>query len=573
MLHSKKVLLALVCTVFTCNMVNTEAAGLKALAELSEQPTYQSTGTVFYVEGDGTREVYTAGLDNLCVSVGNEIGINPEYIKAIALRMSPTYITREPDIMRDASMKQLTELEVKRFPQFTEENENRGTVYCLPDALYTVGLELQKLIEERKVVAENREEMQELYVEAYDKVIFYEAFEQLYSKDEMPLENIVKIYTEILQMKDANEYVVNVTDKGVYTIADKFKPIFGKYGIPYTEILAQAMSLDATLMHAASEYAIKERKDPYVYGLTTRENMMLAACGLIGKVRYVWGGGHGLHNMKGYSPLWFAFNELYEEHEDSNISPGGSWCPIHGYTGNCAFTGEKIRTVSDYREIRKDLLENTTFYSDIESNLSQVYPNEVISTYPIDIHRVEGLDCSGFCSWLYNQIDTTRVYDSNAAGFVSNGGLTVIDRNTDTIKTGDIISWSSHVVTVVGTARPSVYIAVESTAYTVKLGVYYSSGATQEDIDYAENLAKTYNYKIGNIDKSMFVNRLNIDSLGVKIGRLPRPYEDEDKIIYEGKTLLEMSAEELLEYIYNALPNDYKVENTIDEEIEANEVN
>ena len=526
------------------------------IAAKAAPSTYKSTGTVYFVESSGERTVYTDGFDTLCNNIGNEINLNPEYVKAVALCMNPTYVTRDPDWFEDASLRQLTEMEVKKYPLNTEETAIRGSQYCLPDALYTVSLRLKELVDERTELAQTREEMQALYPEAREKVIFYEAFEELYSKDKMPLENIVKIYTEILKAKNADEYVVDITDKGIYTINNKFKPIFGKYDIPNTYMLAIAMSLDYTLMKSASEFAIKERTDPYTYGLTSRENMMLAACGLVGKVRYVWGGGHGVHNIQGYNPIWFAFNDLYKDNQETNISPDGTWCPIHGSTGVCSDREGGIRTVSDYRTARESVLKDSPYWSDIQSNLSKVFPNEVISTFPISIHRIEGLDCSGFCSWLYNQIDSTRVYDSSAANFIANGGLTVVDKS-ERLKPGDIVSCSYHVVTIVGEAKPNVYIAVESTAYTVKLGVYYFSGASRADINYAEKLAKEYNKKLGNIDQSIYVSRLNMDHIGVTVGRLPREFTDETKVIYEGKTITEMSASEILEYITAELPSEY----------------
>lgn len=533
-----------------------EAHSLKALATVAcQQSTRDITGTVYYVDTEGDREVYTANIENLCTMVSQETGLDKNYIKAIALRMAPTYISREPDVLKEVSLKQLTELEVVKLPTLKENGEYRGSEFYLPDALYTVSLKLKDIVAEREKVAQGRKEMQELYEDARRQVIFYEAFEQLYSKDPMPLDNIVKIYLDLLKEKGKDEYVVDIADNGAFTIADKFKPIFGKYGIGNTAILAQAMSLDSKLMHAANEFEAREVHSPYINGKTTRENMLIAGCGLVGKVRYVWGGGHGVHSIKGYSPIWFVFNDKYEGHEDMDISPDGSWCPIHGSTGNCSSQGEHIRTVSDYRYARKDVFGDSKFWPEIEKNLSDVYPDEIITTWGIEIHRLEGLDCSGFCSWLYNQIDGTRVYDSSAANFISSGGLSPV--SSDDLKPGDIAAWSSHVVTILGKAKPNVYIVMESTTPTVRLGVYYLSGAVSNDIKYAQNLANKYNHVLGGDDVGDYVSRLNFSSLGARFGRLPYPFEDEDTKVCNDKTITEMSAEEILDYVVSKMPSQY----------------
>ena len=60
------------------------------------------------------------------------------------------------------------------------------------------------------------------------------------------------------------------------------------------------LSFDSKLAAYNDPDTIKnEYVNPYKLGYTSRENMMLAAMSVVGKVRYVWGGGHlGSGNLK-----------------------------------------------------------------------------------------------------------------------------------------------------------------------------------------------------------------------------------------------------------------------------------
>ena len=513
-------------------------------------------GKVYYVSGEGERLIYTTGLESLISEISKNLGLSEDYIRAIAIRLNASYLYRDADIYTEKTEnKLLNTTKVEICPFVTNVNAQlRGSEYYLPDCLWTLSKHLKETIEKR---SKNRKDLESIYTADRDRIIFYEAYESLYDYD-VDITKIAQLYTDLLNTKKKDECVVDISEEGNYTINEKFIPIFKKYGIENTEILAQALSLDEKLLQSASEYAIKDaplKKTTYVYGETSRYNMMKAGIGLVGKVRYVWGGGHGIHSIHGYSPIWFVFNEQYKDNEASNISPSGNtWCPIHGSTGNCAYRGEVVRTATDYRKARKDIFGNSVYWKGV-MNMSDVCDNEVLVKNGISIHQLEGLDCSGFCSWLYNQIDTSRIYDSSASGFVSNGGLEPVSL-TD-LQTGDIANWSSHVICIVGKYAPNVYIAVESTSYTVKLGVYYITGANTKDIQNAKALAKKYNKLIGNIDESICVNTLNLDSLGAGGGRLAKPYKDNDTKIKDNKTITELNAEEILELVTESLPDEY----------------
>lgn len=557
---------SLLCLTLVPTQVN--AGELALLNAISDTQATDGADTVYYVNNEGVREVYTASAENLCAALAKDLDLPINHIKAILLRMDPVYLYREADVYKELSLTPLTNKPPEKYAQVTEKSVDRGSVYYLPDALYTVSLQLKEKIASIEKAEADNVRLKGIRSEARNKIVFYTAFESLYNKTPASLDSILNTYINLLDAKEAEEYIV-IIDNGEYVIDPKFTPLFNNNGIYYTGILAQAMSLDTDLMRQSSSAEIRCTDSPYIYGLNTRENLLLAGCGLIGKVRYVWGGGHGVHNIRGYNPIWFAFNDMYKDHEASCISPGGSWCPIHGNTSNCAFVGSGVRTVSDYRAARSELLSGSQFWQEVMSDMSSVFPNEVISTYPIQLHRVEGLDCSGFCSWLYSQVDADKVYDSSASNFISSGGLTPVPL-TD-ITTGDIMSWRSHVVTILGECKPGVYIVLESADYTVKLGVYYRPSSQATDRDYALSVAKKYNCLIGNISENIGANKICIDSLGARAGRLAKGFADEDVVLPNNKRILDMSAEEILEYIITKLPDTYiwgnldELEHTADE--------
>lgn len=532
---------------------------LKAVANIvdSRLASVDAQKTVFYVKGSGERIVYASGFETICSIVSKELSLNIEYVKTIALKISPMYLDRDPDLTTDTSLIELTDKEIKILPSLEIKGDYRGDSKYFPDVLYTLCSGVQENKAKRVQNSSEREDLNDLNDEIRDRILFYEAFISFFSTEDVPIESISNIYREFLELKSPNEYVVEIAENGVYTIANKFKGVCGKYGFHNTNLIAIAFSLDRTLMQSSDYNVIRKEEFPFVYGETSRKNMLLASLGLVGKVRYVWGGGHGIPDIKGYSPIWFVFNDMYKGNENTSISPSGSWCPVHGNTHNCAYTGENIRSVSEYRELREGIFSKSKYWSLLNKNIEKVYENEIISPYGIGIHRVEGLDCSGFCSWLYNQVDTTRKYDSSAANFITSGGLKVVSK--EEILPGDVISWSSHIVAVVGESRDNVYIVVESSAYTVKLGVYYFNGTKIEDINYSVNLAKKYNKLLGNLSEDSPINKLNLDNLDVNIGRLNKEFIDTDDIIDNlSKRIIDMTAQEILEYISDRLPEEYK---------------
>lgn len=500
---------------------------------------------VYYIQGRGERGIHTQGLEELIQGISSELKLKEEYIRAIAIRLEARYRYRDADITRERTENRLIHsTEVEMCPIVTGTDMRiRGTEYYLPDCLWTLSKELSKRMTEG---SKGREDLGGLYDADKERIIFYEEYEGLYDYD-VDTSKIKDLYIEILKNKEQGEEVITKTATGEYEVKPKFKGIFKEYGIENTEPLAQAMSLDSKLKESSGIGAIKEAEltgKTYEYGVRSRENLLRAGLGLVGKVRYVWGGGHGVQGLAGYNPIWFVFNDEYSEHKGEDISPSGSWCPIHKDTINCAYRGETIRTIGEYKEVRGRVFNSSKYWQGV----SELPDSEEISR-GVGIHRLEGLDCSGFCSWLYSQVDTERVYDSSASRFIESGGLKQVGLTE--LEPGDIASWSSHIVCIVGKQSPRVYLVVESTKPTVKLGVYYITGATQAEIGEAKEVAKKYNKILGGIPEDSGVSSINLVRMGARGGRLAKGYID------DGTGFTSKGAEEILEQIAGSLPWDY----------------
>ena len=501
----------------------------------------------------------------------------------------------------------------EEIEEIQDLQEKVPSKYSLPDASYNVMCTIKAIMEERSIAQRGNMQVyfDSLLPDVKQNILFYEAVMQYCGYSESEINALYKAYERIVYLKERNEYVVELTNDGHYNIKDKFLSVFDKYGIKVTEPLAIAMSFDAELAEWDTPTGLKtEVPLHYKVDYTSRENMMVAAMSLVGKVRYVWGGGHGgTSNIDGINPIWACFSELYdiEGHSNACIKPSGTWCPIHGsLSGQCSIGDVNVTTLQDYFDLRQDLIRNTSAYAYINGkDLSRIFKNNSVAYTGIKAggnsiaaHRVEGLDCSGFASWLYNQIDDTRVYDSSARTFIQTHGLKSLNFG-DELLPGDVIAWSSHICVVVGKLDETnkVYLQVESTPNVIKLGVAYYPGATQEQINEAKALAKEANKLIGDV-KDGFVSVYNIKDLvyvaqvyttngaepnepngtepngtesngtgqevritytkSLGLGRLSRPYKDEDEIVGGyGKTMKQMTAREILQNTIDALPLEY----------------
>jgi cell wall-associated NlpC family hydrolase len=335
----------------------------------------------------------------------------------------------------------------------------------------------------------------------------------------------------------------------------------------------QALSVDKT-----SEDSEEIEKDlPYKPGYTSRENMLLAAASLVGKVRYVWGGGHlTTGNIKGINPVWQEFFNLYKDENGIDrgtcIQRNNGWCPIHGFDDSgysCTVKSSIIRSVDDYRRYAKKYISKNILDSEY---FRQLIKNSVDFSKEIHAHSLDGLDCSGFVSWLFNQIDMDTIYDSTAMGFVEATGLTEIDYRGELLP-GDVFAWTKHIVVIVGKVEGSnnVYIVVEAAPNMVKFGVAYNGRVSKREIEMAKKIVFEVNQLIGNIPRTEEVKVYNMDRAGyyreektneikryAKAGRLSKKFIDEGIVIPEyGKRIIDMSANEILQYLIDRLPTEY----------------
>lgn len=292
---------------------------------------------------------------------------------------------------------------------------------------------------------------------------------------------------------------------------------------------------------------------PYKVGSSSREDMLVAAFSLIGKVRYIWGGGHqGTNNIIGINPLWREFNRIYVNNNKEGycIRPNnkGYWCPIHKATGNskCAFYEPRYTTVEKFLKDRTtDYAAWDNPYGGISASVLSSILSEVRN---VPYHALEGLDCSGFVGWVFNQTFTNRKYEGEAVKFISNNGLETI-RATDMILPGDIISTDDHIQIVVGAIDNNnrAFVIIEATPPEVKCGVAYKKDATNEEIGKAERYAKEINNYFGDITYSASISKTNISKKSIKLGRASVDFTDkgfEDKLI-----------DEIIEVMKNRIPD------------------
>ena len=413
-----------------------------------------------------------------------------------------------------------TILKEAEFAETSSLSINRPSSRYLPDALYSVASDLKELTEERHEINSDSESVyyNSLNDETENIIDFDEAVLSYIGEDEDRVDSFKDVYEKILTDKEANENVVEIVS-GNIAIKDKFREILTEANITdenAIRLLGILFSKDKTLFKNDN---IDKLTDAYVYpyeiGLTSRENMMTAAMSLVGDVRYVWGGGHsGAAYIKGINPVWKQFNRLYPSEPftdtasgnspDYNvgfgtcIKPSGSWCPIHGYV-NSAFHGETIYSLDQYIKLRSGLFNKIDLTDDkYREMLSTVnYSNGV------NAHVLDGLDCSGYVSWLYNQIQNK--YDVNTAAryFTRQSCFTPLEMGADLLP-GDIFAWESHIVVIVGRVKEGsgAYVTLEETPNVLRFGVAYYTGASDSDISYGKQIASEANSLIGGLNPS-----------------------------------------------------------------------
>lgn len=555
-------------------------------------------------------DVLVDQLDELYHTVAEQFDIPYTYVKALHIVAGgkTMYADKRPKLYTDTTSQAFpgpfdiegaTQKYDRKAPfaYCADSSVERPSRYYLPDAAYSVTSEIVELMNARYTV--DRGLMQEyfnaLLPDVKMNIVFYEAVMEYCGYTPEQVNMLYKTYEQLLYKKEKDEYVVALTAVNEYEIKDKFRSIFYKNGITDLDILAKVMSFDKRLAECDTPDSLKsEIPLPYRLDYTSRENMMVAAMSIVGKVKYIWGGGHlGTGNISGISPIWSAFEEVYDTSDKSNrcIKPGSTWCPIHGDIGEsdngCAFEGGGISTIQEYLELRGNLLKTTKSYAKIEGkDLSKIFLNGSVAftnyagnKQSVAPHRLEGLDCSGFTSWLFNQIDSERIYDCGATAFITAGKLIELEWGSN-LYPGDVITWGSHIIAVVGTLDDTwtTYLIVESAPNTVKLGVAYMPGATKEQLAEAKALASQANILLGNTGDEP-INVFNLEgrrysttvvedeetgevsynkTLVLHFGRLGRPFIDEfDTVDNTDKTMKQLVAKEIIQHTIDILPEEY----------------
>ena len=469
-------------------------------------------------------------FEQLYSDVAISSGLSTDELKILyAISSAETiYADTKPNIYVDSTVdlfdKPLTidgaEIEYISAPFVVHKDIDIDNVseYYVPDVMYSIAKDVSALKEER--LKYDRGNMQ-IYFDALkdnikDKIAFYEAVLAYIGEDTENIDNFFSIYEKIIYDKESNENVVLKVGNNL-TIKNKFSEIVNSAGYSYNakQKLAVMFSYDEDL--AINDNA-EELKDayvvPYKLNYTSRENMMVAAASLCGKVRYVWGGGHsGASYIDGINPVWTKWNDLYlkEGSQGGCIKPSGSWCPIHGAT-NEEYHGGSINSLDEYLELRAEQFD----ISDLNSDKYRDMLSKVDYSKGINVHTLDGLDCSGFASWLFNQITDNYEVNSTAFNFLNQSAFKEIDINSELLP-GDLFTWTNHIVIIVGKVSDShkVYVTIEETPNVLRYGVLYHTGASSEEIEYAKEIAAQANQLIGGVDSSVeSPHCYNMDTVG-----------------------------------------------------------
>lgn len=538
-------------------------------------------------------------LNDLYHDVGRQLNIDYIYVKILHLLAGgkAIYADKRPNIYSELTVDSVgAPFDIEGANQSyalqapwvicPDEEIQRPNKHYIPDAAYSTTSEVIKIMNKRYFA--DRGSMQ-TYFDALSNavrtnIIFCEAVMAYTNAPQEAIESFYPTYEKILYEKDKNENVVQSNKDGTFEIKDKFKQIFISNNISdehTLDVLALVLSFDSKLAECSDPDAIKDTYvTPYIKNYTSRENMMLAAMSVVGKVRYVWGGGHvSSGKIDGINPSWQAFYNAYPTNESETgygmcIKPTKSWCPIHGIVENengCLMMAETVYSAEDYVDSRKEIEQIDTQNMEGEK-YDQLLESSVDFSHGMNSHRLDGLDCSGYASWLYNQISDRRTYDSGATAFISAGGLSSVSYGSRMLP-GDVFTWGDHIVVVIGPARidSEAYVMVESSPNMVKFGVLYYSSASQSDINTAITVAREANDLIGNLPNTEKTHIYNMDSVGYKtdeetgevsryaeIGRLNYSYKDENIVISEyNKKIKDMNAQEIIQYTIDNYTEQY----------------
>ena len=510
-------------------------------------------------------------LNSLIMKVQNQTGLQVSDIYKLynIAGHKPIYETLNPDISKETTVIGLdvpfdimgdaqTYKERNSYYYCPDDQIQRPTKYYLPDAAYNVQLTVQKYINKWKSKDRSSDkEYQILQDEVKSKLYFYEAVLDYIGQ---PSDNLYVLYKQIIDGKIQNGLSVYDTDN---TVVDdngftKYKfntwviDIMHTHGYNDSQIslLEQLLYDDTYILYCTSiTDIVADYYYPYTYGEQTIDNWLSVVTQVVGKVRYVWGGGHyRANNIKGISPMWSLFNQYYIDsgHARSSIVPGQHWCPVHGLleksnetedleveavsdvneadsqatqiendgTGanQCVgLNGDYFRSVAAYIRSRKKLFDTSLLET---GKYNEMINNAGLVNSQIPGHNLDGLDCQGYVGWVYNQITGGQMIDSNARYFIQSNQFKEL-QISDKLKPGDIFQWQTHIVMIVGPAQQEsnceAYVMIEMSPCYVQFGVAYKSQASALDIQMARQIAYDANILFGGKDCGMQVHAYNIE--------------------------------------------------------------
>lgn len=537
-------------------------------------------------------------IEGIYTEVSEMLNLDIKYVKILHLIAGgkTIYLDKKPSVYADETVSTLNgPFEIKgantkyrEMPDIVSEDDTiiRPSAYYLPDAAYSVTYDIVQIMNERNKL--HRGDLQEYFdalkTEIKKEILFCEAVMIYTGESDEVVNSFYKAYEKMIYDKQKGENIIETSEDGTVKFKETHYNTLISNGIVNEDTinnLAIILSFSSNIKENDNVDEIKEEYViPYITNYTSRENMMIAASSVIGKVRYVWGGGHsGASDIDGINPAWAQFEAKYDDEPiieitDENgevtgvrvsesynkcIKTSNSYCPYHGSTDtDCSFTGPYVYSLDEYINTMEGYLDTDDFKTEKYSKLMK----NTAFYKGIAVDTMNGLDCSGYASWVYNQITDKYHINEVAANFTDNPGIKEVHYG-QTLLPGDTFGWSSHIIVIVGKMSDSgsVYLTVESTPNVVKYGVAYYGGASQKEINKAKELATEANMLIGGIKgEEANPNVFSMDNyLGdCSIGRYQEAFVDEYTVISDyNKTINNMYADEIIEYVLTKLPYSY----------------
>ena len=578
------------------------AVGQRESKDSSENVTDTSNNFI-YTEG---KEIDTSQIEfqlgDLIQNVQEQTGLSVQEIyKLYEIQGNkPIYDTINPDITAEKTVSgfdtafQIDGVEQQYNVRYSlyycpDVNIKRPSKYYLPDAAYNVQNTVQEYLKKWKNLdRQSDQQYQLLQDEVKQKLYFYEAVLDYIGE---PQENLYVLYKAIIDGKIVNSFDVYTEINGEQVFQEWVVQTMLTHGYSQRqiEILQILWEDDTYILYSESlQDIVQDYYYPFEYDEQTIDNLMTVCQQLVGKVRYVWGGGHYRANdIVGISPMWQLFNQYYMDsgHSQYCIMPSYTWCPIHGESSDTenaciGASGDTFNSVQAYIKSRSKFL-NTQILEN--GKYTEMISNAGVNGTIIG-HNLDGLDCSGYVGWIYNQVTGGKITDSTARYFIQSNKKWFQELQvSDSLKPGDIFQWQTHIVMIVGPQRQSdnckVYVMVEMQPYFVQFGVAYKNGAQYKDIQTAKQIARDANELFGgsscskyqihsyNIETEVVTNvdeltgvetTVEQDRTDMKLGRYNNFSDTKTKVDqasmfgierqYSGKSLYNMNASEILQY-------------------------